>query len=477
MGQADWLRLDEICRLWSEETGLDAASLQTDLEAWFAEFTKESSISQQLSPDSPFDTLVANRLLGMHGARHLERRTFEIYCEERGYTKPRFWLASPDGEREPAGPAQQRFLQDLIESAAAADSEVRELRTQLESTKQRCAALSAENLANRTSSSATQRTRTRRKRRSRAVLAAGLAVPLVALLAWGADTVIRGAGNAPIPYAGEIVPAPSNPLPAGDSGQAVAPANGDSAAGSEFERLRVENARLMDQLAKARASVEALRQAQQLQTDEPSDARLQELSLAATTSSSQVAVLETELGSAHQRIAELERALDAAGLEDETPATQAPEVPEVPASLDPVAGGGQAGADQAQSTVYGVEIEEVLTGAEVSSDPAVSETAALFDVVSSDDLLLDPGHFAGREVVVTAPVVWLLRQYWLRSDGGRETMVIDVEALGPDDRQVLEEAVVKLETLTEVRARITGTIERQGSETYRFAATRLVLVE
>jgi hypothetical protein len=56
-------------------------------------------------------------------------------------------------------------------------------------------------------------------------------------------------------------------------------------------------------------------------------------------------------------------------------------------------------------------------------------------------------------------------------------MLIDVERLQSDDRNKLKNAVVQIEFLAQVRARITGTIERQGSENYRLAAVELVFVE
>ena len=121
--------------------------------------------------------------------------------------------------------------------------------------------------------------------------------------------------------------------------------------------------------------------------------------------------------------------------------------------------------------------KKILTAAEMSSNPVTSEMAALRDTVSPDDLLLEPGHHVGREVVVTGSVVWLLRRYWLQLDSGHMSILINVEDLQLDDRNKLKDAVVQIEFLARVRARITGTIERQGSEDYHLAATELVLVK
>jgi hypothetical protein len=56
-------------------------------------------------------------------------------------------------------------------------------------------------------------------------------------------------------------------------------------------------------------------------------------------------------------------------------------------------------------------------------------------------------------------------------------MLIDVGGLQSDDRNKLKDAVVQIEFLAQVRARITGTIERQGSENHHLAAIELMLVE
>ena len=130
-----------------------------------------------------------------------------------------------------------------------------------------------------------------------------------------------------------------------------------------------------------------------------------------------------------------------------------------------------------EGTDYGAEIAEVLTGAELPSDPGPARTVASFDVVPAEDLLLQPDHYADRQVVVTGSVVWLLRRYWLRSDNGQESIMIDVDGLQPNARSDLEDAVVNIETLARVRARITGTVEPRGSDGYRLAASEVVLLE
>jgi cell division septation protein DedD len=159
MTTPDWLSIQEISRLWGEETGHDTSSLQEDLEKWFAEFVKEPPTSRQLVPGVNFDTIIANRLLGMLGARYLERRTFKAYCEERGHSKPRFWFADGEAERDSAGPS-------LKESSSG-------------------------NTNPQTNRQTLQQGTTRRKPRGQTILVAGLVVPLVALLLWGVETLIQ----------------------------------------------------------------------------------------------------------------------------------------------------------------------------------------------------------------------------------------------------------------------------------------------
>ncbi len=313
MAKPDWLSIDEIIRLWSEETGLDASAFREDLEAWFAAFVKQPPASRALIPGGSADA--TNRLMGMLGARYLERSTFQAYCEERGHPKPRFWFgdqaeesrrgkrhqsepapsspeASPSrpgaepsqesGDRDPelvafqtriAGlserlepgrvdvpgfskpapadqgsvepdrkrsrPAAKQNRQQLIERAAAASEEARELKAQLEAAERRIAELTAETEAEHGSAPARpsapqapspegrgyapamrlgrglqgpasyrdpgasgqllRRSAGRSYTRARVIVVAGMAVLVVALLVWGAKTTMRLAGNEPSP--------------------------------------------------------------------------------------------------------------------------------------------------------------------------------------------------------------------------------------------------------------------------------------
>jgi len=171
---------------------------------------------------------------------------------------------------------------------------------------------------------------------------------------------------------------------------------------------------------------------------------------------------------------------ESAARQQEAGSTQPPTDPGTTAPSDPDPVADQKDPDQTKDTEdveAAPEIEEILAAAEISLDPATSVTVALRETVLPDDLLLEPARHAGREVVVTGSIVWLLRRYWLQSDSGHMSMLIDVGGLRPDDRNKLEDAVVRIEYLAQVRARITGTIERQESETHHLAATELILVE
>jgi hypothetical protein len=797
MAKPDWLSIEEISRLWGEETGLDASAFQKDLELWFAEFVKQTPASQALITGKTTDT--TNLLMGMLGARYLERQTFEAYCEERGHPMPRFWVGGgleesrryrpspsepaetppeaappqPSEERsrvrqasdpeleafqtqiasmserlkvpsfevpsfsEPSaadqmdlasesrrtGPSPEQIHQELIERAEAASAEARQLKTQLEFAEQRVTDLTAETEARRASSlawpsasgppspnapqyeptagiptgqqasanyrdpSATRQllrqTTARRKGRGKIILAIGLAVPLVALLYWGAENMMQpisyeqisptaetadpmaGPGSAvdgkpPAqpdmaalsrePAIGRLDPggavpqadardlteaqhqiarltataqasnslvarlrdelaiarltvetarrnptAETNPKAETQQRELALAANAeasnlraalagaeqklaaldtqldaalDSAADAdtrtagaraETARLHTKNIRLTEELAEAITGATDFRVALQ-QAKDQTDAKRKDLTLAATVSSARVADLQRELKSTHQQITNLSRVrvaanADASGLrasllqaEEQTEAIRQDLTLEVAASSERVATlqkelrtaqqriadlskAAEAAEDEAaklreelaarqqeaaatrpsttqpvettepglkQQTVEEAaepEIEELLTAAESSSDPmdpvsgdfeqvaalapsdVALQTDAVPDTVSLDDLLFEPVNHLGREVVVTGSVVWLLWRYRLQSDSGSGSMVIDVEGLRTADQNELRDAIDRVGVLGQVHARIRGTIEPQGEEHYRLAASELVLVE
>ena len=306
----------------------------------------------------------------------------------------------------------------------------------------------------------------------------------------------------------------------------IAEANESAAqARAETTRLRQESTRLTDELAKVTADASNLREAL-----ERSESGRQELTLAATAASARVAALQRELEAAYLQVDMLDKARKATEEEAlrlrETLATppsdpgRAPSAesdtakPENAASpaaaesaprsatisvIGPAAPDGDrsGGFGPVPETDAGVASDllastEPQAAATSSLDPAeygLEQVAALGstdaalqsdavpDTVAADDLLLEPGNHIGREVVVTGSIVWQLWRYRLQSTSGKSSMVIDLKGLRPDERTELSNAINKAGSLGEVRARIRGTVERQGAEGYRLAASELVMIQ
>jgi cell division protein FtsB len=243
-------------------------------------------------------------------------------------------------------------------------------------------------------------------------------------------------------------------------------------------------ARLRDELHLARQALEATRGTGSGGAEADSASSGQDSGLAVAVTTARVVELQRELEAARQQIADLSAAAskaeaEAANLRDELAARE---------DLASTARANDAGRPQEAETVEVITvIEEVLTSAEIAPQSSAAESstvpsptaeaAAVRDTVSPDDLLLEPGRHFGRQVVVTGPVVWLLRRYWLQSDTANRSLLIDVDGLQSEVRDRLKESVEKIDYLAQAKARITGTIERQGSKAYRLAASELVLVE
>jgi hypothetical protein len=262
MANSDWLSIHEVARLWGEESGRDAAALEADLEAWFAEFVERPAGRRSATPGSEPDAPATNRLMGLLGARHLERSVFEAYCRERGLAKPRFWFGEaqaaargsrpppparpgagreePDGvaapgARQPPGPPTAPAAQGPAETAppaADAAAQVENLKTQLAIARRRIAELkadlefrpaaptarapqpsavapppgppppSATDQKTTTAEAAMRRAPPRRRRRLLATAAA--AVVAVAIWLWGADWTVRLADLQPKPIPAEM---------------------------------------------------------------------------------------------------------------------------------------------------------------------------------------------------------------------------------------------------------------------------------
>ncbi len=183
MVQSDRLSVDEIGRLWGEETGQDAASVRDDLAAWLAESVKRTSPSRSpatgsdADQDDPSSDSVPTRLV--------DRPTLEAYCKERGQPMPEFWRgreelspAGSGGDPEAAFEARSSWMRDNLKArlteapevgdgpaesspppdrrepegdTRSASARVQELIADLESAAERNAKLVAEAKASRTS--------------------------------------------------------------------------------------------------------------------------------------------------------------------------------------------------------------------------------------------------------------------------------------------------------------------------------------
>lgn len=415
MALSDWLSIKEISHLWGEETGHDPAVLRRDLEAWFAEFVKETPDTRQARPGVALDTIMVNRLLGMLGARYLERKTFEAYCEDRGHAKPVFWIAGR--EADGSGVTLERAQKELIDRATAVSGEVAELKEQLE-------AYELWGTADGDPDGLglpLRRARTRRAWRGRAILAAGFGVPLVVLLLWGIQSATQLS--------------------------ALKREMADLSAAAEASDALI---------VKLRGDLAMVRQALELGRLAPSS------EVAAVGEEKGAALAESETSIWSQDSLGGEGKLD--GADEEVRETKAQDSGQEQTA-------GQSSPDR---TPEGESGEAAPQGDDLL---AAAETGTMQDTVSPVDLLLEPGHHLGREVVVSGSVVWFLRRYWLRSDSGRMSILIDIENLEPEDRDRLEAAVVQFEFLAQARARITGMIEKQGSGTFQLAASKLELIE
>ena len=85
----DWLSLAEIAEQWSAETGETAENHERDLEVWFTGFVRRDPAQQPDAIEDSGDT--TNQLMALLGGRSLQRKTFALYCEERGFDMPVFW--------------------------------------------------------------------------------------------------------------------------------------------------------------------------------------------------------------------------------------------------------------------------------------------------------------------------------------------------------------------------------------------------
>jgi len=121
MTNRKWLSVTEIAQLWSDTTGGNAEAFERDLDTWFSEFVTREPSPQSAPTDGDGNT--TNRLMGLLGGRYLQRETFGIFCEERGYDMPHFWSsddAEDEGPDEPL-PDPRYAASDFAPGRAASD--------------------------------------------------------------------------------------------------------------------------------------------------------------------------------------------------------------------------------------------------------------------------------------------------------------------------------------------------------------------
>ena len=93
----EWLSLQDISRAWSAETGESVTAFEERFRAWFKDFLLRNDYGDAGAEDTGIS---AQMLEG----RQIWRETFEIFCEERGLAKPRFWFPEAGQTRVSPGP-------------------------------------------------------------------------------------------------------------------------------------------------------------------------------------------------------------------------------------------------------------------------------------------------------------------------------------------------------------------------------------
>lgn len=131
----------------------------------------------------------------------------------------------------------------------------------------------------------------------------------------------------------------------------------------------------------------------------------------------------------------------------------------------------------ASSTVTLPEPEPREPAADLAASGSTAPSGATGSTQDVDDLILRPEDYQGRQVTVTGSVIQLFSRYRLRSETGKETIVIDIDGLRPADQAELEAALDKVGMLAGVRARILGRVQRQEAANFHLAASELVLLD
>jgi len=131
----------------------------------------------------------------------------------------------------------------------------------------------------------------------------------------------------------------------------------------------------------------------------------------------------------------------------------------------------------ASTTVTLPEPEPREPAADLAASGSTAPSGATGSTQDVDDLILRPEDYQDRQVTVTGSVIQLFSRYRLRSETGKETIVIDIDGLRPADQAELEAALDKVGMLAGVRARILGRVQRQEAANFHLAASELVLLD
>jgi TPR repeat protein len=97
------------------------------------------------------------------------------------------------------------------------------------------------------------------------------------------------------------------------------------------------------------------------------------------------------------------------------------------------------------------------------------------DTADVNDLILWPGRYLDRDVVVTGSLAHFLGLYRLRSEKEQNSLIVNVDGIPLTDQIWLEKATRAAGIFGSVRVRIKGTIEQATFFTYRFVTSDLVL--
>ncbi len=512
MSNQDWLSLTEIARLWSDETGESAEAFERDLDTWFSEFVARVSSQQLGSPGRDGDT--TNLLMAVLGGRHLQRETFSIYCEEKGHAKPRFWFAGGTEYREPDRPlpsdspsvATIQALHGFAPEARPAQRQYEEAWAEQGSYQFEpaqpvpeigCEAPcpTADRPAPSEAAAMPEPAGITEARQAPAPVwqAVGQIPPnaIAPLLTWvRAISPAAGglSGRIATRLAGGMVLSLSlltAGFVLGQGGIGHSETGPDVAERDQVQKALVSS--LRSELAAARQTISSMKEEAALETvGQEAETARQELVLAAQTASAHAALLDRDLDTAQQRIADLEAKVGAAGAEAAILAKQLAVARKMHAAV---------------LEKFRAEAKERATNAGVLPTPTPSGTAnvtntpvsprdseghaaaprpqpnAAAESVDVDSLVTDPSRYDTRRVVVTGSLLRLLQHYRLQSKSGFRTLIVDVAGVHRAQHDMLQNAIAGVGPIGSVRAQISGKVERGSAKAFHLVASDLILVE